>query len=260
LPVAGSGLALAATALVLGLVITGILFRIEHRIQVSDSLLEQNQTPESVDALPASPDFTLTDPDPATTSITLSDGGTDSPTAARFKEALKTIAELVQASTATDTVGENGPRRSPLDLRATASTAVHALDPATTISRLAAAQIRLPDRIRAEMPQPFAEVMAYPVFDMPMYAPLGALSSELLIPNVNFIQDNSVTLLETNQKFIESYMVGLNHEFARELLWREYPTDQRGSYFRQFWDVSSYFTGAQPASGSLASGLHARGS
>jgi hypothetical protein len=32
-------------------------------------------------------------------------------------------------------------------------------------------------------------------------------------------------------------MVGLNHEFARELLWREYPTDQRGSYFRQFWDV-----------------------
>ena len=25
-------------------------------------------------------------------------------------------------------------------------------------------------------------------------------------------------------------MVGLNHEFARELLWREYPTDQRGSF------------------------------
>ncbi|MCL4863650.1 MAG: hypothetical protein KJZ93_29865, partial [Caldilineaceae bacterium] len=31
----------------------------------------------------------------------------------------------------------------------------------------------------------------------------------------------------------------LNHEMACELLWREYPTDQRGSYFRQFWDVSS---------------------
>ena len=35
-------------------------------------------------------------------------------------------------------------------------------------------------------------------------------------------------------------MVGLNHEFARKLLWREYPTDQRGSYFRQFWDVRSH--------------------
>ena len=33
-------------------------------------------------------------------------------------------------------------------------------------------------------------------------------------------------------------MVGLNHEMARELLWNEFPTDQRGSYFRQFWDVS----------------------
>ena len=43
--------------------------------------------------------------------------------------------------------------------------------------------------------------------------------------------------METNQRFIEAYMVGLNHEFARKLLWREYPTDQRGSYFRQFWSV-----------------------
>lgn len=254
LPLAGSGLALAVAALVVGLVITGMLFRIERRIQMSDSLLEQNQTPASVDALPASPDFTLTNPDPATASVTLSDRGTDSPVAVRFKAALKTVAELAQASTAADTVGENGPRRSPVNLGATVSTAVQGLDPATTIPRLAAAQIRLPDRLRAEMPQPFAEAMAYPVFDMPMYAPLGALSSELLIPNVNFIQDNSVTLLETNQKFIESYMVGLNHEFARELLWREYPTDQRGSYFRQFWDVSSYFA-AQPADPALRESL-----
>ena len=35
-------------------------------------------------------------------------------------------------------------------------------------------------------------------------------------------------------------MVGVNHEFARELLWREYPTDQRGTYFRQFWDVTPH--------------------
>ncbi|MFD0507024.1 hypothetical protein ACFQ0G_38215 [Streptomyces chiangmaiensis] len=32
-----------------------------------------------------------------------------------------------------------------------------------------------------------------------------------------------------------AYMVGLNHEFARELRWREYPTDQRGTYFASFW-------------------------
>src|SRR5260370_9729041 len=37
-------------------------------------------------------------------------------------------------------------------------------------------------------------------------------------------------------------MTGLNHEFGRELLWREYPTDQRGSYFWQFGDVKGIIT------------------
>ncbi len=82
--------------------------------------------------------------------------------------------------------------------------------------------------------------MSYPRFDLPMYKPLVDLSKEYFLPNINLVEPDSITLLETNQKFIESYMVGLNHEMARELLWREYPTDQRGSYFRQFWDVSAY--------------------
>jgi hypothetical protein len=71
----------------------------------------------------------------------------------------------------------------------------------------------------------------------------------MFLPNIQLIEVNSITLLETNQKFIEAYMVGLNHEFASELLWREYPTDQRGSYFRQFWDVSGFFAepGTDPA-------------
>src|SRR6185295_9105659 len=98
----------------------------------------------------------------------------------------------------------------------------------------------VPGRIQQEQPETFTEAMAYPVFDIPSNRPLADLSAELLIPNVNRIENNSVTLLETNQKFVEAYLVGLNHEFARELLWREYPTDQRGSYFRQFWDVSAF--------------------
>ena len=35
-------------------------------------------------------------------------------------------------------------------------------------------------------------------------------------------------------------MLGLNHEFCREMHWRNYPTDNRATSFRQFWDVSSY--------------------
>lgn len=81
-------------------------------------------------------------------------------------------------------------------------------------------------------------VMAYPIIDEPMYDDLIQKSYEYLMPNLNQVPDNIVTLLSTNTKFIESFMAGLNHEFARELLWREYPTDQRGTYFRRFWDVN----------------------
>ena len=41
-------------------------------------------------------------------------------------------------------------------------------------------------------------------------------------------------------------MLGLNHEMSRELLWREYPTDQRGTYFQQFWDVGDNLTTPTP--------------
>ena len=81
-------------------------------------------------------------------------------------------------------------------------------------------------------------IMAYPKFDDPMFAELKALSQEYILPNIEKVPINSITLMETNQAFIEAFMAGLNHEMARELLWREYPTDQRGTYFRQFWDVS----------------------
>jgi hypothetical protein len=96
------------------------------------------------------------------------------------------------------------------------------------------------------------EVMAYPDFEEPMYKKLVEQSDELLLPNLKLIPPNTISLLETNQKVIESYMVGLNHEMGRELLWREYPTDQRGSYFRQFWDVTGV---VRPDTGQTAAEL-----
>ena len=35
-------------------------------------------------------------------------------------------------------------------------------------------------------------------------------------------------------------MTGLNHEMNRELLWNGYPTDQRGTFFQQFWDFRGW--------------------
>jgi len=75
--------------------------------------------------------------------------------------------------------------------------------------------------------------MAAPSFPQPMSVPLAAISQELLLPGLQGIPAETVTAAIPNTRFIESYMVGLNHEMARELLFREYPTDMRGTYFRQ---------------------------
>jgi hypothetical protein len=112
------------------------------------------------------------------------------------------------------------------------------LNPANTINSKTSMEVQRPERMDEERKDLLDPIVVYPQFKRPMFEPLRDLSEDLLLPGVKEIPDNTVTLLETNPRFINSYMVGLNHEMARELLWREYPTDQRGSYFRQFWDVS----------------------
>jgi hypothetical protein len=83
-------------------------------------------------------------------------------------------------------------------------------------------------------------VMAHPRFRYPMYEPLHRYDREWMVPGLGLIErPDMATLLETNNRFIEAYLVGLNHEMARELLWREFPTDQRGTYFASFWTGAS---------------------
>ncbi|HYM59325.1 MAG TPA: hypothetical protein VEZ11_00380 [Thermoanaerobaculia bacterium] len=188
----------------------------------------------TIDAIPPSPDFVLTDPG---SGYVPTRGTTDSFEATRFKDGLRALSTLLGASTQ---AGQVPPKRT-LDLGKVSSEVVVRIDPQKTIPKRVMSSVIFPQRVLDEIGGDFVEAMAYPVIDTPMYEPLKNLSPELLLPNITFIPQNSVTLLETNQKFIEAYMAGLNHEFARELLWREYPTDQRGSYFRQFWDVSAFF-------------------
>ena len=80
----------------------------------------------------------------------------------------------------------------------------------------------------------------YPEFHRPMYRFLRDLSQEYILPGLEDVPQNTVGILQTNRRFIEAFMVGLNHEMASELRWREFPTDMRGSYFRIFWDTSIY--------------------
>ncbi len=112
-----------------------------------------------------------------------------------------------------------------------------ALDPQTTIQARIQASCASLAEYQAAAQDPLAPVMACPDFPEPMYKALRDLSLDLLSPNLGLIPPNTVAMLETNRRFIEAYMVGLNHEMNRELLWREYPTDQRGTCFRQFWEA-----------------------
>jgi hypothetical protein len=80
---------------------------------------------------------------------------------------------------------------------------------------------------------PSGEIMTPPGFALPMYEPLRGLSDDLLVLSLGPVPNNSIAILGTNPHLAGLYIVGLNHEFERELLWGEYPTDQRGSRFRQ---------------------------
>ena len=86
-------------------------------------------------------------------------------------------------------------------------------------------------------PAPGETVLFTPSFPQPMYEQLRDLSPELLLPGVGLIDLDTVTLLNDNPRFIEAYMIGLNHELGSELLWREFPSDTRSTYFRSFWDT-----------------------
>jgi hypothetical protein len=94
-----------------------------------------------------------------------------------------------------------------------------------------------------ESVDPLEPYQAAPTFEQPMYLPLKELSPEWILPGVGKLERNTVGAVVSNQAFIEAYMVGLNHEMTRELLWREYPIDQRGTYFRQFWDARGWVKG-----------------
>ena len=111
-----------------------------------------------------------------------------------------------------------------------------AIDPTVSFPKRLSAFVKIPG-LRLDLFEQIVDAMAHPDFEDAMYAYLRDINKELLIPNLQLIPPNTISLLETNPKFIESYLVGLNHEMGRELLWREYPTDLRGSYFRQFWAV-----------------------
>ncbi len=199
--------------------------------QVVAALDDPKKEAELIKSIPPQPDFTLKLEDETTTPApTKTTPITDSIEAKNFRIALTDFSKRMSVQLA-------DPVYKPINLANAYTKVSTAINPLKSFPFRLSRLVQFPDYIQLYVPEKIFPAMAYPDFEDPMYKKLCDISNELLLPNLKLIPQNTISLLKTNQKFIESYMVGLNHEMGRELLWREFPTDERPSSFRQFWDV-----------------------
>ena len=199
--------------------------------EASTILTNPAEALKSISELPPQPVFTYRVVDETTTpAATLTAAGADSVEAANYRSA---AIDLDKRMALQPPVVE----KIAFDLNNAVAKISEAIHPHASFPLRMRAQILFPAYIPLADPEKIIPVMAYPDFEDPMYKKLTDISQEFLMPNIKLVPPNTISLVETNPKFIESYMIGLNHEMGRELLWREYPTDEMGSYFRQFWDV-----------------------
>ncbi|MGH3296768.1 MAG: hypothetical protein ACRDP7_33745 [Trebonia sp.] len=157
----------------------------------------------------------------------------DTSAAAAFRTAASVTLGAVQS------VPADPPLAAALDVATLSATMLSGLEPAATVRKKlnSIISVRCGPWFAAD---PLEPIMAAPSFPQPMYLPLRDLNQNYLLPGAGRIPPDSLGAVVANHAFIEAYLAGLNHEMARQLLWNGYPTDQRGSHFRQFWDVAGY--------------------
>jgi hypothetical protein len=142
-----------------------------------------------------------------------------------------------------------------LDLRAARTALLANLDPGRTVATLATA--RVPQLAGLTRKDPVAPVMAGPVFGDAAFLPLVQASHDAFVPGLDSIPVDSVTVVETNPTFIAAYLAGLNSALGHDLLWRGYPTDERGTYWHSFWGAGPEIGPLHLFSGSLPANVNA---
>jgi hypothetical protein len=162
---------------------------------------------------------------------------TDPATIRRLTDAVSHVAETEVV------IGHPPPAFQQLVMTSVGQSLLARTDPRLSVpSRLATMLTLGPDSLLADTPPGVTvaatldRVMAFPEIDVPVYTYLARLDPARFLPGVGEIADDSITVLKTNPRFVEALLAGLNDELNRELLWRAFPTDQRGTPFRRFWD------------------------
>jgi len=168
---------------------------------------------------------------PRRTLLDFPPGGADSPVAQAFRNAAKALQDYLEKKAFPSSFAGQG---APMNLPNTKQVLLQNLNPENTVNARARASLNITGGA-GQGADPLEPILDAPDFPQPMYEALRDLSQDFLFPGLERVPPNTVALLETNPKFVESFLVGLNAEMSGELLWRDYPTDQRGTYFRRFW-------------------------
>jgi hypothetical protein len=109
-----------------------------------------------------------------------------------------------------------------------------ALDPGVTVPRRIRGQCAIDPALRVD-DSGLDQIMVAPRLPVATAPYLTELSPDWLLPGVGEVPPDSVMAFVPNPAFIEAFLVGMNHEIGREMLWRGFPTDQRGTVFDSFW-------------------------
>ena len=124
---------------------------------------------------------------------------------------------------------------------------------ASLVARIPALDGLMPD---GELP---AQVRLDAEFPDALFWDLAELDPDVIVPGLGEFPTNRVRLLGVNAGFVGAYLVGANHELAREFLWREYPADLTATFFRRFFDYADPADGRHRPDRRLAARLDHRG-
>jgi hypothetical protein len=174
-----------------------------NRIEAAETLTDPAKAKVAIENVPPRPDFNvLLDGElavpPPTPGVTPAG---DSLEARNFRSAASELQERLAIR-----VPEKPPLRA-FDMAKTPSKLAHAIHPAVAFPFRLSALVHLPN-LSLSRPEEIVDAMAHPDFEDAMYTYLRDINKELLIPNLQLIPPNTISLLETNPKFIESYLVG----------------------------------------------------
>ncbi|HVH11531.1 MAG TPA: hypothetical protein VM759_00695, partial [Longimicrobium sp.] len=123
-----------------------------------------------------------------------------------------------------------------LDTAQLAADVASGLDPAGAVKAGVAERLQLAEPVPETVADPLQPLAITPRFPYPTFELFRDEFQDRLFPGASRIPDDCVTALRVNRATVESFLVGLNHEMSRELLWRGFPV-RHGTFFREFWDA-----------------------